>query len=265
MDFTFENSATVESLEAVPEDFRPMYGDSGDGKFSLNEALKPVAGAITRFQTALKAARLEAKNRPTEKVDWSLLHALGFEGSSLEEIAPVLKSKMEELETAAAGSKEAKLNLDKVKADLQKGHAKELAIKDQRNTALKTQLDKLMVENVATSALNDQKGDVEILMPHLRQHITSVEEDGEFKVYVVDPKTKEQRYSGVTAQPMSIKELVAEFKASDKFKKCFASESPSGGGMKPGGGNTNKRLPQGDSENQPKGVARIKAALDSRK
>lgn len=238
MEFSFADSAVVDSIEKVPEDFRPLYEDSGDGKFALSKDDKVVSAvkAITRFQGALKASRAEAKGRTT--VDLSPLEAYG---TSPEEILAGVNAKMELLETAAAGSKEAKLNVDKVKEDLGKAHAIQLGQKDLKVTAYKSQLDKLMINNVAHAAIAELKGDVELLMPHLTGHIQSVEEDGQFKVFVID-KEKNKRFSGVTAEPMTIKELVAEFKGSDKYARLFESESPSGGGLRPGSTSSANRL-----------------------
>lgn len=230
MEFSFTESKVVDSIEKVPEDFRPLYDESADGKFTLSEDPKVVSAvkAIVRFQGALKSSRAEAKGKTT--VDLTPLSAYG---TSPEEILAGVNAKMELLETAAAGSKEAKLNVDKVKEDLGKAHAIQLGQKDLKVTAYKTQLDKLLISGVAQSAIAELKGDSELLMPHLVGHIQSVEEDGQFKVFVVD-KEKNKRFSGVTAEPMTIRELVAEFKGSDKYAKLFESEAPSGGGIRPG-------------------------------
>lgn len=236
MDFSFNETTSVDSIDKVPEDFRPLYQESGDGKYVLAENLKPVTGAITRFQAALKAARAEAKGKAT--IDLSPLQDYG---TSPEEILSSVNAKIEQLETAAAGSKEAKLNVDKVKEDLGKAHAIQLSQKDAKVSAYKAQLDKLMINNVANAAIAELKGDAELLMPHLAGHIQSVEEDGQFKVFVVD-KEKNKRFSGVTAEPMTIKELVAEFKASEKFARLFESEAPSGGGIRPGSTGQPNRL-----------------------
>ena len=232
MDFSFTDSSVVDSLDKVPEDFRPLYEDSGDGKYKLTDdpKVKSATTAITRFQTALAAARSDAKKVQAKAVD---LSPLADFGTSPEEIKASIDAKLEELTSAAAGSKEAKLNLDKIKEDLNKAHAIQTQQKDLKVQAYKAQLDKLLIENVAKSAITELKGDQELLMPHLAGHIQSVEEDGQFKVFVVD-KEKNKRFSGVTAEPMTIKELVAEFKASDRYSKLFESEAPSGGGMRPG-------------------------------
>lgn len=247
MEFSFSDSKTVKSLDQVPEDFRGLYEPGEDGTFSLSQAenVRSAVSAVVKLNEALKIARMEAKGLKGKVTD---LSALSQYGSSVEEIVAGVNAKMEELQTAASGSKDAKLNLDKVKQELAAAHAKDLSVKDKRIEALKGQLDKLMIENVAKSTISELKGDTDLLMPHLVGHIKSVEEDGEFKVFVVD-KDGERRYSGSTGQPMTIKELVSEFKASEKFSKLFSSEAPSGGGMNPRGSTRpNKGLPQGKIE-----------------
>jgi hypothetical protein len=243
MEFNFAESKEVESLEKVPVDFRALYEEK-DGKFFLSqdEKVKSSVSAVMRLNDALKAARAEAKNKGV-KVD---LSPLADYGTSPEEIAAGVKAKLDALETAAAGSKEAKLNLDKVKEELSKAHAKDSQVRDGKITALRGQLDKIMIENQAKSAIAEIGGDaatIEILMPHLAPNVKSVEEDGEYKVFVVD-KSGDKRYSGSTGEPMSIKELVAEFKGSDKFGKLFPSEAPNGGGVRPGSGEHRGMPPQ---------------------
>ena len=238
MDFSFSDSKEVDSLDKVPSDFRSLYEEK-EGKFVLSqdEKVKSAVSAVTRLNEALKASRLEAKKKGTP-IDLSPLQDYG---SSPEEIAAGVKAKLEALETAAAGSKEAKLNLDKVKEELSKAHAKDVQGRDGKISALKGQLDKLLVTDQAKTAISELGGDantIEILMPHILPHVKSIEEEGEIRPYVVD-KGGDKRYSGVTAEPMTIKELVEGFKASDKFGKLFPSAAPSGGGMRPGSGSGN--------------------------
>lgn len=258
MDFSFSDAQVVDSLDKVPQDFRGLYVEK-EGKFSL-DAEDPKVGAavsaVTRLNEALKAARAEAKAKGKQAVDLSPLKDWG---ESPEEAASAIRAKIEELEAAAAGSKEAKLNLDKVKEELSKAHAKELSARDQKLSGYKAQLDKVLVENEAKSAIASMRGDVELLMPHLVNQVRPIEEDGEYRVYVVD-KAGDKRYSGVTGQPMTIAELVSEFKASEKFGKLFESEAPSGGGIKP----------QPRSSTQPasrtlSSVEKISAGLSERK
>ena len=235
MDFSFADNKEVQSLEKVPTDFQGLYKQDGE-KYVLdteNASTKSAVSAITRLNEALKASRAEAKSFKGQKVDLSSL--LEF-GTSPEEILAGFKSKTEELEGKLAGNDEAKLNLDKIREDLAKAHVKDMEGLKIKNDTLGSQLNKVMVESVAKSAVNEAKGDVDLLMPFVTTQVRNVEENGEFKVFVVDPQG-DKRYSGVTGEPMNIVELVAEMKGSEKYAKLFTSEQKSGGGMPPGASN----------------------------
>lgn len=238
MDFEFQE---VESLDVVPEQFRGLYAEA-DGKFRLNETYKGVAEAVTGLNRSLKASRAEAKALKGSKVD---LSALADFGDSPEAIAQAVQDRIKELEGQLANGDKAKLNLDKVKEDLAKAHSKDLEKVTKRSEALQTQLYGLLVENAATTAIAELKGIPELLMPFVKTQVNVVEEEGEFRVFVVDAQG-DRRYSGVTGQPMSIKELVSEMKANEKFGRLFESEAPQGGGTPPGGARRPSQQPAGE-------------------
>lgn len=226
MEFEF---GEVDSLDKVPEQFRGIYAEGEGGKFVVNQSYKGVAEAVTGLNRSLKAARLEAK---ANKVD---LTPLSEYGNSPDEIKTNISTKLKELQDQLAQGADAKLNLDKVRSDLAAAHAKDLDKANVRTQALQTQLYGLLVENAATAAVAELKGVPELLLPFIKNQVKVVEQDGEFKVFVVDAQG-DQRYSGVTGQPMTIKELVAEMKGNEKYGRLFESEAPAGGGMPPRGG-----------------------------
>lgn len=228
MDFDFAKNATLDNLDAVPQDVKPFYKQA-DGKFVLdseNPAINSAVGLIAKLNQSLKGARNDAAIAKSKAVD---LSALSEYGTTPDEIKEAVAKKLEE----ALSNKDAKANIEKIKADLAAGHAKDLVTKDTKISALTNQLHGLMVDNVATSAIAELKGNVKLLMPFIKEQVRVVEEDGEFKVFVVD-KANERRYSGTTGSPMTIKELVAELKTQSDFAGAFLSDAASGGGMKPG-------------------------------
>lgn len=257
MDFSFSENQTVEDINKVPQDFRGLYKQGTDGKYALNaedEGVKSAVSAITRLNSALANER---KNRPA-KVDLSPLKDFG---ETPEDIAKNIGEKMAALEEAAAGSKEAKLNLDKVKEDLAKGFSKEKEQLTKRNEALTGQLHTLLVENAATAAISELKGVPELLLPFVKNHVKVIEEEGQFKVFVVDG-ANERRYSGTTGEPMSIKELVSEMKSSDKYARLFESDTASGGGTKPGAhGKGQQAITKKTGERELSAVEKISAGL----
>lgn len=229
MDFEF---APVDNLDKVPEQFRSIYVTGEGDKYVPDPAHKGLVEAVVGLNRALKAARTEAKNKAS--VD---LTPLAEFGSTVEEIKANIIKKQAELQNELAKGSEAKLNLDKIRQEMADAHAKELQKAQVRTEALQKQLYGLLVENAATAAIVEQKGIPELLLPFIKSQVKVVEQDGEFKVFVVDSQG-DQRYSGVTGQPMTIKELVAEMKANERYGRLFESEAPVGGGMSPRSGQT---------------------------
>lgn len=226
MDFDF---TPVDDINKVPEQFRALYGQQAgqDGKFSVNPDFAKVAEGINGFNKSNKTLREQIKGfKPAD------LSPLAEFGDSPETIAEAVKAKLAEV----GGAKGAELQkqIDAAKQAVIEGNKKELEKRDARNQALQGQLYGLLVENAATAAVAELKGVPELLLPFIKQQVKVVEQDGRFSVQVIDPQG-EVRY-GATGSPMSIKELVTEMKANEKYGRLFESEAPAGGGFRPGGG-----------------------------
>lgn len=262
MEFDFAENTEVSSIDSVPEDFRGLYVRDGDeGPFKLNSedaGVKSAVAAITRLNTSLKASRAEAKANKGKQID---LSALSDFGSDPDSILEGFNNKIAELNESlkAKGGKDLERQVDKIKQDLAQAHAKDLEGKDNRIGALTGQLHALLVTNEATSALAEAGAlDSDLALPFITKQVKVDETDGNFKVNVVDD-AGDVRYSGVTGQPMSIKELVAEMKGKDKFGPLFKSEAPKGGGTPPQGGN-NRGAHKVDPQNM-SSVDKISAGL----
>jgi len=245
MEFDFNKSLTVDAIESVPEDFRGLYVEGEDGKFKLNTddgSTKSAVAAISRLNKALVASRAEAKANKAKQVDLSMLAEYG---ETPEAILEGFNAQIEEARKAGKGKDAEALErqVSKIKEDLQKAHQAEIEAREKRITGLTGQLHQHLVSSAATSALAEAGIiDPDLGMPFVTRQVKVSEEDGEFKVNVVD-NAGDIRYSGSTGAPMTIKELVTEMKGQDKFKSLFKSEAPSGGGAprtshqspKPGG------------------------------
>ncbi len=221
-------SGPIEDISKVPEPFRFMLAEGEDKKYTVIPEHKPIADAITGLNRSLKAARQEAKTKTP--VDLTLLADYG---ATPEEIAAGIQTKLAEAREAAKGG-DAKA-LERLRTDLVTAHTADVKKHTARNEALQTQLYGLLVENSAREAITELKGVPDLLLPFIKTQVKPQEKDGVYSVIVVDA-AGEQRYSGVTGQPMSIKELVAEMKANEKYGRLFESETQIGSGFKPDGG-----------------------------
>lgn len=247
MEFDFSANRVVDTLDKIPEDFRGLYVQKEEGgKYVLNDdgPTKAAVAAIVRLNTALKAARTEAKNNKEKIVD---LSALSDFGSSPEEILQGFNAKLEELKTGS--TKTVEQQVSKIKEDLAKAHAAEGEKKDKRAKALEGQLFSLLGTGAAKKWLKELGAvDEDLALPHVLPSLKAIEANGEYDVRVVD-EVGDVRYSGVTGAPMTVKELVAEMKTKQKFAPLFKSETPQGGGTQPGGPTRQPLAPQAGEKN----------------
>ena len=123
-------------------------------------------------------------------------------------------------------------NLKRLKLIFAKTHSQQIKDKDTRISALKTQLHGHLVDSAAVSALKDSI-DPDLALPFVKKQVKVEEVEGKFQVNVID-NAGDVRYSGVTGDRMSIKELVDEMKTQGKYKPLFKSQAPAGGGLEPG-------------------------------
>ena len=221
----FKFPPNVVSLDTVPDQFKGLYTEDADGTYKLADFAVGAVEAIQGLNKALDASRTEAKELKSSRVD---LSALAEYGETPEEIAESVQARMQE----AAGKK---VDIDKIKSALQESHEKALTKEQARAAAYKSQLETVMVRDAAMQAITAEKGDPQLLMPHVRDRVRMVETqapDGtpQFQVQVLGDDG-EPAY-GNTGEPQTIKELVGGMKADKTYGRLFESEAPSGGGQR---------------------------------
>jgi hypothetical protein len=225
MEFDFNKAHQVESLETVPEQFRGAYVENSEGEgYVINPTVKPMAEAIVGLNSALAKARKEAKGNRGPSAE-ELLEPTGFK--SIDELSEHMTALKEQLEKAGEG----KINLDKMKADMQKAFDRQLAEKDQAISGMSSSLERYLVEKEAISAISKAKGIPDLLFPHIRSQTKVVRDGDDYVVRVVDADG-EFRGDGKGGF-MGIGDLVSELKSSPTFGRAFESEAPRGGGAPP--------------------------------
>lgn len=240
--FDFEGNKEVDSLDKVPEDCRSFYEEAEGGKFVLsqNASVQSAVKIISGQQKALTASRKEAANYKGKAVD---LSSLSDYGETPEAIAEGFNAKIAEIQKEAS---KGKVDIEKVKASMEQAHEKKLKPWQDKVSSLSSQLETLLVKNVASEAIAAAKGSSKLLMPHIERQVRCVEEtDSEgrvyHQVYVVD-ENGERRFSGTAgAEFMTIAELVSEMKADKEYGRMFDSDATRGGGTPPG---HTRQLPQ---------------------
>lgn len=108
-------------------------------------------------------------------------------------------------------------------------------------TRLNGQLENLLVVSAATEAITTEKGNIKLLMPHVRQHVRMRATDsGQLIAEVID-KDGNPRVGDAQGNPMTIPQLIQEMKKSDDFAAAFEGTGNSGGGSGGSGTTTNKQ------------------------
>jgi len=244
MEFDFEKNATVESIDTVPEQYRGLYIEitEGDntGKFGVADHAKGIVKSYIGVNQSLNKARGDKKSASDESATRrlalnafdELVSDLGLEPGEEGELAEVLKAHIAELTDKVKGGKQIKIDLDKVKKEYEAKQSEAIGVKDAEITELRGDLHATKVSDVATAAITEAKGSVELLKPIVERACKVVKEEGRYVVRVVDAQG-DFRSDG-SGGWMGVKELVAELKASDSYARAFDSEAPGGTGSKPG-------------------------------
>lgn len=211
---------TVDSLEAVDETYHDLYEPDGD-RFKLKvEGIEDTSG----LKSALQKERKEREAREKQAKAWERL------GKSPEEIEELLEAQARADEAKAEKAGE----WDKLKAQMNEKHQSEIKAREDKIAAMRSALERHLVDAAATAAIASEKGVPDLLLPHVQRHVRVVEEDGEFAVKVVDAKG-DPRVDG-KGEPLTIADLVKEMKASEIFGRAFEASGNTGSGKQPGSG-----------------------------
>ena len=239
--FNFTESATVKEIDSVPEKYRGLYSegtnDAGETVFTVSDAAKGLVEDYTGTGTELervrgdktKASNESAERRKALGIFDDLMDTLGIEDRNAEN----LKLYIEELTGKDKGGEEIKVNLDKIKDQYQHKHDEAVSVKDKEIAEMSGALTKHLISDVATRALAEAKGSVDLLLPHVERHCKTVRmDDGNYAVRVVDSEGDVRTDGG--GGYIDVKDLVGEMKTQDSFARAFESETNSGGGTNPG-------------------------------
>lgn len=128
------------------------------------------------------------------------------------------------------------------KKELQEAHARELEQRDAAAAALRAQLDNELVTNAITGSIGKAKGSIDLLLPHLRNAVKLIDEDGVLAARVVDAKGT-PRIDTKTGDFLSIDQLLEEMKNTDTFAPCFEGTRASGSGARGGAGGSAQQNP----------------------
>lgn len=200
-------TATAAAVAEATKDFDSKLADETEGLKNKNQQL---LGEVKKFKA-------RASSVPDD-----------FDADEWQKIKDEAEAAREEAAKAAG-------KWDEYKAELVETHQTEIkGLKGERD-ALKSQLEDVLVNNSIMSAISHAKGNHDLLMPHVRDHVKLFDEDGQQVARVID-KTGNPRIAGAKGDFMTIEGLLEEFKESETFAPCFEGSRATGSGAGGGSG-----------------------------
>jgi hypothetical protein len=225
---------TEEEFGAVDEALKGQYKKQDDGSYQLE--IDGLAGDPKSLQKAVRDAR---KDADAAKARLKALEEQ-FSGVDLEEIKKLREEQEQREQDALTKAGE----WDKLKGQMNEAHAKALQRKDEEAAVLRKALETHLIDAQATSAISTAKGSTLLLLPHVKSHTKVVQENGQYRVQVVDD-TGSPRVDA-SGNPLSIAQLIEEMKKAPDYQRAFEGSGASGGGGGDGSSNGN-----GDAAGRP--------------
>ena len=228
--------AVVSDINSVDEGLRSHYVES-NGQYVLNVEAVQVTDStgkvseyalenVTGIKNALQSERAISR-AANDKIR-------SFEGLDSEKV----RSDLNELSTlrSQSGDVEARVNTlaqSKIEQLVEK-HQVEMSASVDNAKAYRSKVESLMVDQALATAIRKNggnEGTVTMLMPHLKGQVSLREmADGNLIPEVVDQVSKQPRIGDSIGTPMSMDQLVGEFKGSDTFAAAFPGTGTTGGG-----------------------------------
>lgn len=222
----------IEKLEDVEEPLRTLYAEK-DGKFVLD--IEGGYEDTTQLKTTVSRLRKTSGDLERKVKQWETL------GKTPDEITELL-AEIEELRAKDGGDGN-NTDIEKIKAQMNERHQREMkAAADSKSAAekerdqLRTELFQTKIDNALTTAIATENGNVRLVLKIARDFVQMQEENGKVVMRVVD-EDGTVRVNG-KGDPMSIAELVVEMKASDDYAQLFYGTGSSGSGSRAASGNS---------------------------
>ena len=204
------------TLEEVPKSYESLYEPVEKEGEVIKYAMKPeLAKALSGSDLKKKVKELQQKlDETTQK---NVVSEEDVETPKEVESAPKedtpIKMKIQKDSKSVEADKAVQKQLEALN--------KKLEQQDQANKTLQNRIKNMKTEEYVTKAIQEKGGSVPLLKSHLLEHIgTEEKEDGSISFFVKDSKG-DQRYSDVTSEPLTVSDILEEFKTNEDYKSAF--------------------------------------------
>lgn len=226
---------TAAVLATLPEPVKKEYVDAGNGNFKLD--VSAVEGFELADTSKLKSAL--QKEREASKKATDLLKT--FEGidpdkarDAQTQLEELLKVDPEKKLEAHKKTIEQQLNTkyDAERKKLTDQHTSQMSSLTGENKTLDEQLQQVLIQSTALSAITTAKGNPDLLLPLVKQQARLKKDDkGRRVVEIIDADgTVRLSSKAGSMDPMSIDEFVEAMKTDKRYSAAFAGAGASGSG-----------------------------------
>lgn len=239
MEFVFANNTELETLDDVPEMFRPLYQED-NGVFGVPEQFKEITEALDGLYTGLRDTRAENKTlkKKTNMKPWLEL------GESPDAVRDEMANLRQQLDDAANKNSTAKINLDKVRAEFEAAKNAAVDIVQSENNKLRGALSQNMIDREVSMLMSKPglKGSPDLILPHIHKHTKVIEDEQDGFVTRVVDKQGDARIDAKGGY-MGIEGLLGEFKKDPVLARCFDAEEKAGVGFGANGNDPGRVAP----------------------
>jgi|15BtaG_2_1085339.scaffolds.fasta_scaffold00847_11 hypothetical protein len=210
--------------DELGESIQPEYAKGDDGRFYLS--VDPVDGYRLEDVSGLRSAlERERENARTAKASVDAF------GDLTPDAARAAIAKAEKLSGDISETDKFRDAIAAREAQFVEKHTAEITSEKEKSGQLMGQLERHLIDAAATAAINASKGNVRLLLPHVRGAVRMIEgPHGDYVAQVVDPATGVPKVTlkPGSQDPMSVAELVDTMKGSDDFGSAFAGSGNRG-------------------------------------
>lgn len=240
--FKFEE--VMENVENVPEKFKGFYSevteeeDDNYGKFVLDKKVKPLADAYTNVNNLLQQSKTDNRKSSDESVKYrhklleyeSLIADYGIDFDVDDDPVVILKVHIDSLLEDNKKRKQMQIDLDKIKADLQKKLDTMEHEHNQKFEKYKEKVTKDKITSEAARAIAEHKGEPKLLTSIIEAQckVISDEHTGNLVCRVVDADGAVR--TSLDGGFLTVNDLVVEMKNDPDYADAFESKDTTGGG-----------------------------------
>lgn len=207
-----------------------MIVDTQDESVDTEQQATPAVSAeeLARIKRALEKANKEAAQYRTQAKQFK--EAIG-------DVDPdAIKELLAEREQARIRKAEERGEFEKLKQALVEKHTQELEAARKQVKAVESTMERYLVDSQITQSIAELEGNAKLLKPHVRSSVKVVQEEGDYRVVVLD-EDGGTRYNS-NGDPMTIHQFVEQLRDDADFGNAFKAKVKSGTGQV--AGNTGK-------------------------